>query len=544
MVMNRLTQMVKHPFAITIGVALVTLWLWWALLAEQRTQVERMIKRESSNVRNEIIARMQARILALTRMARRWEEEGRPIKKDWEAEAELNFSHFPGYAAIAWIDPWFITRWVIPSLGDEAAKEVDQAFRERRRELVEAVRSEREVVMTRSVNLMSGTKGFLIYVPIFRAGDFDGVVAGVFSFQELLNAILHENLAPEYAVAVFENGEEIYKHTEANRKYELAWGQETLLDLYGVNWRVRIWPRRKPLAGARSLLPGVVLAGGLALAVLLGVAVQLAQTARSRAKEVETANRLKSDLIATMSHELRTPVNLIMGYTELLLQENFGHLADEQEEPLRRVEKSARNLRDVITAMLDVCKMEAAQMPMDIRPVHLSELIEEIEAETSDLREKPGVRYLRRVPTVLPPVYSDRTKLKVVFKNLLNNALKFTEKGRITIDAYLRNEGVIVTIADTGIGIEPDVLPEIFDMFRQGDSSMTRRYGGMGLGLYVTRRLLELMDGRIEVESKVGRGSTFRVWVPLKLSDHRWHEKPPIDIETKKEMTLGRGEYV
>ena len=140
--------------------------------------------------------------------------------------------------------------------------------------------------------------------------------------------------------------------------------------------------------------------------------------------------------------------------------------------------------------------------------------MDEVETEIRELREKPDVRYLRRVPTVLPPVYSDRTKLKVVLKNLLSNAAKFTEKGRITVDAYLRNEGVLVTISDTGIGIEPDVLPEIFEMFRQGDSSMTRRYGGMGLGLYVVRRLLELVHGTIEVESKVGQGSIFRVWVP------------------------------
>jgi two-component system sensor histidine kinase ChiS len=188
-----------------------------------------------------------------------------------------------------------------------------------------------------------------------------------------------------------------------------------------------------------------------------------------------------------------------MGYTELLLQQNFGRLAPEQEEPLQRIEKSSRSLRELITAMLDVCRMEAAQVSVDLRPVHLADLMDEVETEVRDLREKPDVRYLRRVPTVLPPVYSDRTKLKVVLKNLLSNAAKFTDKGRITVDAYLRNEGVLVTISDTGIGIEPDVLPEIFEMFRQGDSSMTRRYGGMGLGLYVVRRLLELVHGTIEV---------------------------------------------
>jgi sensor domain CHASE-containing protein len=416
--MNNLAQLAKHPFTVAASVAVVTISVWWGLLAEQQMQVERQIRKEAANVRNEIIARIQSRILALTNMARQWEDEGRPTQREWEAAAELNMSHFPGYHAVAWLDPWLLTRWVVPSLGGESAQEVDMLFRERQRQVVEAVLARREVVVTSAVEVSPGKKGFLAYVPIFRNSEFDGTMAGIFLFQELFRSILHENLAPEYAVAIFEDEHEIYSHTDSSRKYEMSWGQEMRIDLHDLEWRVRIWPRRKPLAGARSLLPGVVLVGGLTLAGLLGIAMQLAQTARTRAKELATANRLKSDLLATMSHELRTPVNLIMGYTELLLQQNFGRLAPEQAEPLQRIEKSARSLRELIMAMFDVCRMEAAQVAVDLRPVHLSELMDEVESEVRELRENPDVRYLRRVPTVLPPVYSDRTKLKVVLKNL------------------------------------------------------------------------------------------------------------------------------
>ena len=536
--MNKLVQFAKHPFTVTAGVAVVTMSVWWGLLDEQQMQVERLIRKESANVRNEIIARVQSRILALTNMARHWEDEGRPTQKEWEAAAELNLGHFPGYYAVAWLDPWLLTRWVVPSLGGEVAQEVEMIFRERQRQVVEAVLARREVVVTSSVELSPGKKGFLAYVPIFRNGEFEGTIAGIFVFQELFNSILHENLAPEYAVAVFEDEHEVYSHTDSSRKYEMSWGQELPIDLHDLHWKVRIWPRRKPLAGARSLLPGVVLVGGLTLAGLLGIAIQLAHTARTRAKDLATANRLKSDLLATMSHELRTPINLIMGYTELLLQQNFGRLAPEQEEPLQRIDKSARSLRELITAMLDVCRMEAAQVATDLRPVHLADLMDEVESEVRELHEKPEVRYLRRVPTVLPPVYSDRTKLKVVLKNLLSNAAKFTDKGRITVDAYLRNDGVLITISDTGIGIEEDVLPEIFDMFRQGDSSMTRRYGGMGLGLYVVRRLLELIHGTIEVESKVGQGSIFRVWVPRNAPESELEGKINVDLSPESRFPM------
>ena len=533
---NKLMQGVRHPVIITVVVSVVSLCLWQALLAEQRAQVTRTISREAVNVKSEIIARLQARLLALTQIAKRWEQEGRPLQQDWEIAAELNLGHFPGYYSLAWIDPWLMTRWVAPAVSSDAVQEVDLIFREHWRAILEAIRSHREIIVTSVVSLPGGKHGFLAGVPIDRDDDFDGVMVGIFNLQELFNAILHENLAPEYAVAVFEHEREIYSHTDANRKHEAQWGQDVALELYDTNWRMRIWPRRQPFSGARSLLPNIVLGGGLILALLLGTAVQLAQTAEKRAHEAEAANRVKSDLLATVSHELRTPVNLIMGYTELLLNENFGRLAPQQTEPLQRVEKSARNLRDLIGAVFDVCRIEAAQDVFATTPVRIAEVLDELEAEAQELRENPEVRYQRRAPSELALVYTDRTKLKIVLKNLLQNAAKFTDKGRITVDAYQRNSGVIVSIADTGIGIEPEVLPQIFEMFQQGDNSMTRRHGGLGLGLYVVRKLLELIHGKIEVESKVGQGSTFRVWLPLQWPEQKPHDD--IDHNPTLERTL------
>lgn len=532
---NKFMQAAKHPVIITGVVAVVSLCLWQALLAEQRAQVTRTISREAVNVKSEIIARMQARLLALTQIAKRWEEAGRPLRQEWETEAELNLGHFPGYYALAWVDPWLMTRWVVPSVGGDAVQEVDLIFREHWREIIEAIRNRHEIIVTPVVGLPEGKNGFLAGVPINRDNDFDGVIIGIFNLQELLNAILHENLAPEYAVAVFENERGIYSHTDANRKHEAQWGQDVMLELYDTNWRMRIWPRRQPFSGARSLLPDIVLGGGLVLALLLGIAARLANSAERRAREAEAANQVKSDLLATVSHELRTPVNLIMGYTELLLNENFGRLVPQQTEPLQRVEKSARDLRDLISAIFDVCRLEAAQEVLATTPVRIAEVLDELEAESQELRENPEVRYQRRAPFELAPVYTDRTKLKIVLKNLLQNAAKFTDKGRITVDAYQRNSGIIVSIADTGIGIEPKVLPQIFEMFQQGDHSMTRRYGGLGLGLYVVRKLLELIHGKIEVESKVGQGSTFRVWIPL----HWPGQELPDDTDRKP--TLERG---
>lgn len=251
---------------------------------------------------------------------------------------------------------------------------------------------------------------------------------------------------------------------------------------------------------------------------------QIASLALASARliqELEQANRLKSDFLATMSHELRTPLNVIMGYTELLLEDEFGSLATEQADVLRRMDKSTRELLELILATLDVSRLEAGRLPVEVTEVSLPNLLSEIADETLDLlREKPALHFTWHVAPAVPPLHTDRAKLKVVLKNLINNAVKFTAEGRVSLDADIPNpqKGIEIRVRDTGIGIAPDVLPHIFEMFRQGDSSTTRRYGGVGLGLYIVRQLLELLGGKVTVESAMGQGSTFHVWIPLHVS--------------------------
>lgn len=258
----------------------------------------------------------------------------------------------------------------------------------------------------------------------------------------------------------------------------------------------------------------------LQLRIARGIS-QIASLALANAKlveELERANNLKSDFLATMSHELRTPLNIIMGYADLLLEGEFGLLTGEQSDILRRVGINARELLNLITATLDVSRLEAGRMPVEIGAVHVAKLIGELQQETERVRDKSELRFVWRVEPGLPVLHTDRTKLKVILKNLINNAIKFTSEGSVTVDAFACTDGVEFWVSDTGIGIAPEVIPEIFEMFRQADSSTTRPYGGVGLGLYIVRRLLELLGGTVSVESTVGSGSTFRVWVPTRRS--------------------------
>jgi signal transduction histidine kinase len=189
-------------------------------------------------------------------------------------------------------------------------------------------------------------------------------------------------------------------------------------------------------------------------------------------------------------------------------------MGPDQVDTLRRTQKSTGELLALITATLDIGRLETGKGLLDVQEIDLGELSREIAGETTSLRETPTVSVAWDVPAELPRPHTDRAKLKVVVKNLLANAVKFTEHGQVTVRARACDGGVEIAVADTGIGIGPDVLPIIFEPFRQAESGATSRRGGVGLGLYIVRRYLDLLGGTIRVESELGRGSTFRVWLP------------------------------
>jgi hypothetical protein len=148
-------------------------------------------------------------------------------------------------------------------------------------------------------------------------------------------------------------------------------------------------------------------------------------------------------------------------------------------------------------------------------------LLSELKSETGELQQKRALRFVWELSGGLPALYTDAAKLKLALKNLIDNAVKFTPTGRVSIGAIGRDDGVEFIVADTGIGIAAEVLPIIFEPFRQGDSTLTRAHGGVGLGLYIVRELVTLLGGSVRVESQVGSGTTFRVWVPGRAATTR-----------------------
>jgi len=245
-----------------------------------------------------------------------------------------------------------------------------------------------------------------------------------------------------------------------------------------------------------------------------------AQNARLQwqSQELEKANKLKSDFLASMSHELRTPINALIGYTSLMLDRIYGELTPEQEDGLNRIRASARHLLDLISDILDLARIEAGKMPIHLGELSASDVVGEVARQIEPMVRRKGLVFETVMLGIEPIMYTDRTKVRQVLLNLLSNAVKFTPAGRITLTTAATADGVSFRVADTGIGIRPQDLGSIWEDFRQLDQSRTREFGGTGLGLSITRRLVDQLGGRIDVESEFGVGTTFTVWLPLRAA--------------------------
>jgi len=224
--------------------------------------------------------------------------------------------------------------------------------------------------------------------------------------------------------------------------------------------------------------------------------------------ELQTANRVKSEFLSTMSHELRTPLHVIMGYTEMA----EDRPTEEWAVASAKIRGATRELLEMIEATLTLNRMESGQDGPTIDLVPVRQLWEELDGEFAALPRRPAVD-LRWEP-VDGVVATDRRKLKTILKNLVGNALKFTTSGEVGVTCELVEGACVFRVRDSGVGIAREHLPHIFEMFRQVDSSDRRSYGGVGLGLYIVRRLVEQLKGEIDVESRLGAGSIFTVTLP------------------------------
>jgi signal transduction histidine kinase len=236
-----------------------------------------------------------------------------------------------------------------------------------------------------------------------------------------------------------------------------------------------------------------------------------------KGRQLEVANQHKSEFLANMSHELRTPLNAIIGFSEVLVERMFGELNDKQDEYLKDIYSSGRHLLSLINDILDLAKVEAGRMELDVTTFDLPQAIDNALTLVKGRAEAHAIKLDMAVDETLGDFAGDERKFKQILLNLLSNAVKFTpENGRVSVRASPRDGLVEVSVTDTGIGIAPEDQAAVFEEFRQVGRDYARKKEGTGLGLALTRKFVELHGGTIGVTSEVGRGSTFTFTLPVR----------------------------
>ncbi|MBI3803632.1 MAG: HAMP domain-containing histidine kinase [Nitrospirae bacterium] len=253
----------------------------------------------------------------------------------------------------------------------------------------------------------------------------------------------------------------------------------------------------------------------LELARLRREALQNEQRLRA---EAERANRFKSEFVSQIFHDLRTPLNAIIGYTALLRDGTDGPIGEEEKPALERIQRNADDLLQPVNNILDLARMESGKLPLDLAPIAIAPLLEDLSLEMKPLADRKGLSIRRDgLASALPSIVSDPLRVKQIVVNLLTNAIKFTEQGVIVISArdLPATEEIEMAVSDTGVGIAPEALSRVFESFYQAEESRTS--GGSGLGLTIVKELVTLLKGRVSIRSEYGKGATFTVSLPYRL---------------------------
>ncbi len=275
-------------------------------------------------------------------------------------------------------------------------------------------------------------------------------------------------------------------------------------------------------------------------------------------KQLNEANRLKSEFLSNMSHELRTPLNSILALSNVLITRTKDKISEEESSFLEIVERNGRNLLNLINDILDLSKIEAGKIELNPKEFNIKEFLAAVGDSFFPLASSKGLQLELMIPEKLPAVTTDPDKLRQILTNIVGNAIKFTREGYVRIEAESRDQHLIIQVSDSGIGISEKDLPHIYDKFRQIDGSSSRRHEGTGLGLSIVQELLKKLGAGIQVESEPGKGSTFRIFIPLEWqgdeaeinypafqpADHQAYRKTVLVVDDDPEVVKELARYI
>lgn len=533
---------VKWLPLLAVGLAvLATVVLWRALASQDQTQIERMVEMKTGAIRARLDHGMEARVLALQRMARRWALRGQPPRAEWEEDAQQYTKHYRGYRGIAWVQPSFRLGWLVNTAGRDTAPILHTVFAEAGRQAAQAARTRQEAVFAAPAELPEGSASFLAYVPIGSGEGFGGFLVGMFDTSVLLETILRDQLGhDQWEVAAHGDGTVLYASSPEAREPS-EWVHRGSLTLYGVTWDLSVWPDASYLARIRSPLPRATLVAGILMALLLGAAVHLGQRAREREHQVEAVNRelerenevrRQAEELAerhaaelqrsntelqqfayVASHDLQEPLRIIASYVQLLARRYQSKLDADADEFIGFAVDGTRRMQRLINDLLSYSRVGTRTLTLE--PTDCNRVLEAVLADLQAAIEESKAEVTR---DALPVLEADASQLHHVFQNLIGNAIKYRGEAppRIHVSAQHDDGHWLFSVRDNGIGIDPAQAERIFVIFQRLHGK--GEYSGTGIGLAICKKVVESHGGRIWMEPASEEGTMFYFTLPARGS--------------------------
>ena len=528
------------PFIVCITLFYIMTMFWLYLNEQRETFFQGEVTKRSEKIAVLINADLNNRLPALKRVARRWVDKSELSKHRFELDTSAHIRDLPGFQAIEWVDENFVVRWIVPFLGNEPAQDLDLAFEANRRAALNIAKSNTLPTMTRPVELVQGGKGFLIYFPIQRESEFLGFILAVFKIDNWLEFILSDtesiNTNPLFQTQVLIDGEVIYSSKEPIDSDLSKWEINSQIDILDRTIDVKVQPSRQFFESNWSSAPEIILIAGYLISILITIMVELIlryrkalessfsanthlekniQIRRDAENAAIQANKAKSDFLSAMSHELRTPLNAIQGFSQIIALDSKEV---ETKYHIEEVLKASRHLIELIDEVLDLAKIESGNLKINSIPINLEPIVKDCFATVAPLANEREISLVAEPFKLNKMVFADSLRLKQVLLNLLTNAIKYNKrKGKVKVRYELDASGqLVLTVEDTGIGLSISQQKKLFTPFERVGVEQSK-VKGTGLGLVISKDLIELMGGRIGVSSQEGYGSRF--WIALPLSD-------------------------
>ncbi|MCE0558253.1 ATP-binding protein [Motilimonas sp. E26] len=512
--------------------ATLSIGSWHHLKQHETRVIQNEVANQSANITKVIRVQLTEQVQSLKRMAKRWEySNGTPFDQ-WHFDA-LNFMTYEqAYHSLAWVDKYNSIQWVAPIKQKSENQHLLNEISQYHNNALKQARTTRTVAISQSVKLTHGGKGFLVFLPLYPKGEFDGYIVGVFSFNKLLSLIL-ENGHFDTPVTIMEAGQIVYQQVPENTRIDQNMLQ-TKMTVYGRHWEIYNWPSQSLLNKSTSMLPSMVLTFGLCISLLLSFSFYFARQVERKKVELEA----KNDELRQKNKEIANTQSQLVHSTKLAsLGEMATGIAHELNQPLQVIsmntemgpEYLAQSKHNrVVKAFTDIMQQvdRAQSIIKQLRCFGRDSAHDEHQTISSNELINSSLMFLKRqfvsknievrenIAPALPHIKCNKIQIEQVLLNLLVNARDAVEdcdEKIVGIKAFQKDRRLFIEVYDSGIGIPLEAMDKIFDPF-----FTTKEVGkGTGLGLSISHAIIEQHGGEIKVESELGKGTKFMLQLPL-----------------------------